>query len=82
MKQKKSVWGLRAEKSKQKKHPAKKSVYVWGLQLASSKLTGDQYVLGERDRIIPEWWPTKKEASMVANEHETPVKIKISWRTV
>jgi hypothetical protein len=64
---------------KQKKHPSKKSVYVWGHQLSSGKLAGDQYIIGDRDMVMPEWWPTKSEARITASEGETPVKIKITW---
>ena len=57
-------------------------VQVWCLQWPSGRLTGEPYGLGPRDQLMPEWWPTKREAVNQAEEGQKAVKVEVSWSVI
>lgn len=56
---------------------------VWALKTKAGTLVGNPYVIGKRDRLMPDWWPTRHEALAAqghyADNQLTPVKIQLYW---
>lgn len=68
--------------------PAAGEVIVWGLRSKrSGRLKSEEYRIGKRDCLFPEWWPTRAEAALgyeETGEEKTdpywePVAIRMSW---
>lgn len=58
---------------------------VWALKTKSGTLVGNPYALGKRDRLIPDWWPTRREALAAQGHYDddqlTPVKLLLVWKS-